>query len=102
MKLTGTFRADAVQFRFEHAADDESASLLQTCVQVQRGDHGLEGVGEQGSLTAAAAALFAASQAQVLPQAEPGSDIDKMPAADQITFHLRKIALLTPSQALHY
>src|SRR5260370_35140498 len=100
MERPRTFRADAAQFGVGPAADGERARVRQTCCLVQRRHPGPGGVGEQGPLTAPAAALFAPSQAQVLPQAEPGSDIDKMSGADQMSFELRKIALVECGEAL--
>ena len=62
---------------------DEGAGGVESAVEVEGGDDGFEGVGEQGGLLAAAALLFSAAEAEVSAEVDAGGDFAEMTAADE-------------------
>ncbi len=62
---------------------DEGAGGVEAAVEVEGGDDGFEGVGEQGGLSAASALLFAAAEAQERAEVDAGGDFAEMAAADE-------------------
>jgi hypothetical protein len=62
---------------------DEGAGGGETSVEIEGGDDGLEGIGEEGGLAAAAAGVLSAAEAQEGAEADAGGDRGEVTAADE-------------------
>ena len=62
---------------------DEGAGGVEAAIEVEGGDDGFEGVGEQGGLAAAAALFFAATEAEERAEVDAGGDLAEVAAADE-------------------
>ena len=62
---------------------DEGAGGVESAVEVESGDDGFEGVGEESGLLAASALLFSAAEAKVRPKVDALGDVAEMTAADE-------------------
>jgi hypothetical protein len=62
---------------------DERAGGVEAAIEVEGGDDGFEGVGEQGGFVAAAALFFATAETEVGAQIDAGGDLAEMTAADE-------------------
>jgi hypothetical protein len=62
---------------------DEGSGGVESAVEVEGGDDGFDGVGEESWLVAASALLFAAAEAKECPKADALADVSEVPAADE-------------------
>ena len=75
-----------------HCLHDEPARRFQTAVQIQRCQHGLEGVHQQGRLAATSAFFFAAAEPQIRSQVQSLRHLDQVPFTHQVRAQFRKLA----------
>ena len=68
---------------FDDVLFDEGAGGGEASVEIERGDDGFEGVGEERRLFAAAALLFATAEAEERAEIDAVSDFAEMTAADE-------------------
>ena len=61
----------------------ESTGFAQAAIEIEGGDHGFKGVGEQGGFAAAAALFFAPAEAQVRAEVDARGYLAKVAAADE-------------------
>ncbi len=69
--------------RLDDVLFDEGAGGGETTVEIEGGDDGFKGVGEEGGLFAAAALFFAAAEAEERTEVDAGSYFAEMATADQ-------------------
>jgi hypothetical protein len=62
---------------------DEGAGGVEAAIEIERGDDGFEGVGEERGFTAASALLFSAAEKKKRAELDAGGDLAEMAAADQ-------------------
>jgi hypothetical protein len=72
---------------------DKGAGGVETAVEVECGDDGFKCVGEECRLSAAAALLFTAAEAEERAEIDAGGDFAKMAAADEGGAEARELAL---------
>ena len=68
---------------FDDVLFDEGAGGGEAAVEIEGGDDGFEGVGEEGGLSAAAAVFFAAAEAEERAEVDAGGDFAEVAAADE-------------------
>ena len=74
---------EALRCGIDNGALHEGAGDVDSGIEIERGEHGLKAVGEQHGLVAAAVALLAAAEAEVVAEMQRLRHIAEMPAADQ-------------------
>jgi hypothetical protein len=78
---------------------DKGAGHLESTVEVEGGDDGFEGVGEQGRLLAASALLFSPAKAEHGSQTDVLGDGPKVAAADERGAEAGELAFASVGEA---
>jgi hypothetical protein len=79
---------------------DEAARGGESAVEVEGGDDGFEGVGEDSGLAAASAVLFATAEEDVIAEADAKGDVAEVTAADDGGAEAGELALSGVGEAL--
>jgi len=69
--------------RLDDMSLDEGAGGVEAAIEIEGGDDGFEGIGEQGWLFAAATLLFSAAEEKEVSQADAGGYMAEVVAADE-------------------
>ena len=87
------------QGRLDYLFFDEAARGGEAAVEVEGGDDGFKGVGEQGGLATASTGLLSAAEADVVAEADAGGDVAEMTAADEGGAETGELALAGVGEA---
>src|SRR5271167_2989447 len=82
------------EFGFEDRLQDEAMCLLQSPIQVQRGDDRLQRIGQQSALTAPTAPILSLAEAQKLSNPERSRRTKQVARAHHVSSQLRQLPFM--------